>query len=65
MVKTTGSSFCIADQPGILEYPQVLGDGWPADGKGVGQFLDGEGPGGQAPKDGQPGGVSQGFQSGL
>lgn len=65
MVHAAGSCPGVAYQPGILEHPQVLRNGRPAYGERAGQFLYGEGPGGQALKDGEPGGIAQSFETGL
>ena len=65
MIQATGSCLGIAYQSGILEYPQVLGDGGPADGEGASQFVYREGPGSQSLKDGEPGGIAQSFEPGL
>ncbi len=65
MVQATSSLLGVVDQPGILEHPQMLRDGRPADGEGASQFVYGERPGCQTLKDGEPGGVAQSFEPGM
>ncbi len=55
------SSFCaVRDKTGVLEHPQVLGDGRAADGKVVCQFAHGAWEFHKALEDGATGAIAQG-----
>ena len=55
LVDPPGAVGAVADQPGFLEHPQVLGNGGTADGQLGGELPDGLGPAGKAFEDGPPG----------
>jgi hypothetical protein len=64
-VQAASTLALIRHQTGILQDFQVLGYGRPADGKGVGEFVYGEGAVGKTLKDGHARGISQCVESGL
>ena len=54
-----------AEQASPLEHPQVLGNGWKGDAKGLGQFAHRGLAAGQARKDGPAGGIGERRESGI
>jgi hypothetical protein len=64
-IVAAGSGLAVENQPGVFKHAQVLRDGWPADGEGAGEFVDGQRTGGELLEDGHAGGVPDGIKSGL
>jgi hypothetical protein len=60
MVDTPVSDLLIEDKVGIFQHAQMLGDGRPANGKSFGDLVHGGWTFGNALKNGQSRGVSQG-----
>ena len=56
-VDPPGAVRAVRDQPGLLEHPQMLGNGRAADRQRGGDLGDGLGPAGEALEDGPPGRV--------
>jgi hypothetical protein len=65
LVDTLRAGVPITDQPGILEYAQVLGDGWSADGKASRQLDHSQRPFSQALQYHQARGISESLESGV
>ncbi len=57
LVDAAGPFGPVGHQPGVLEHPEVLGNGRPAHRQSLGQFADRARPGGQALEDLASGGV--------
>ena len=65
LIDTLGAGMPITDQASILEYAQVLRDGWPADGKASREFDHGQRPLGQTLQYGNARRIAQCVQSGA
>ncbi len=65
LIEAACSSFGVGDQASVFEHAQVLGDGGTADGESGGDFVDGDGAGGEFLEDGHAGGIAEGIEAGL
>src|SRR5258707_1235012 len=64
LIELPGSLRLREDKAGVLQYPQVLRDGWTADRQPARDLGDRARPVGEAFENGSPGGIAQGADCG-
>jgi len=64
-VDAAGAGAAVADESGLLEDAEMLGDGGTGDGKPGSEFVDGARMGSEEMENGEAGGVAQGGEAGF